>query len=51
MAETLKIPELEVEVERAIAQVERSLAAKEEMVEEKMEIGSATKGANAEARR
>ena len=51
MAETLEIPELEVEVERAVAQVERSLAAKEEMVEEKMDLRSATKGVNPEARR
>ena len=51
IAETLEVPELEIEIERAVAQVERSLAAREELVEEKREIESATKGAEPEAKR
>lgn len=51
IADTLEVPELEIEIERAVAQVERSLAARHELVEEKKEIESATKGAEPEAKR
>ena len=51
IAETLEVPELEMEIERAIAQVERSLAARKELVEEKLEMESATKGAECEIKR
>lgn len=50
IAETVEVPELQIEIERAVAQVERSLAAREELVEEKREIESATKGAGPEAK-
>lgn len=51
IAETLEVPELEMEIERAIAQVERSLAARAELVEEKLEMESASKGAESEVKR
>ncbi len=42
-AEVLEIPELETELSRAVWQVEKSLSAAEELIEEKSEIESATK--------
>lgn len=38
LAERFKLPEMEVEIERAVEQVENSIKAKEELVEEKREI-------------
>ena len=49
IAQTLEIPELEVEIDRAVKQVERSLAAKRELEEEKQEIESATKEGKAKS--
>lgn len=51
IADTLEVPELEIEIERAVAQVERSLAARRELAEEKRKIESATRGAEAELKR
>lgn len=51
IADTLEVPELEIEIERAVAQVERSLAARHELVEEKRKIESATRGAEPEVKR
>lgn len=51
IAETLEVPELEIEIERAVAQVERSLAARNELVEEKRDIESASNGAEPEVKR
>ncbi|KAK3061627.1 hypothetical protein LTS18_005773, partial [Coniosporium uncinatum] len=47
MAERLHLPELEVEVERAVEQVEKSLQSKQELQEEKTELDRA-KRENAE---
>ena len=43
IADQLEIPELAVEIKRAVWQVERSLKAKQEYREEKKEIETATK--------
>lgn len=43
IADCLEVPELAVEIQRAVWQVERSLKAKEELQEEKAEIESANK--------
>ena len=43
VADCLKVPELEVEIKRAVWQVERSLNAKKELAEEKQDIAAATK--------
>ena len=50
IAETVEVPELEMEIERAIAQVERTLAARAQLVDEKVEMESATKGAESEVK-
>ncbi|KAF2435931.1 hypothetical protein EJ08DRAFT_604105 [Tothia fuscella] len=42
LAERFKLPDMEVEIERAVEQVEKSLKAKEELAEEKREIEKAT---------
>lgn len=42
IAEQFKLPEMEVEIERAVEQVESSIKAKEELVEEKLELEKAT---------
>jgi len=42
MAEEFKLPDMEVEIERAVEQVENSIKAKEELLEEKKEIERAT---------
>ncbi|KAL9062569.1 MAG: hypothetical protein Q9157_008809 [Trypethelium eluteriae] len=47
IAERFKLPEMEVEVERAVEQVEKSIKAKEELMEEKQEIEAATKPSQA----
>lgn len=38
IAETFELPEMEVEIERAVEQVENALKAREELVEEKKEL-------------
>lgn len=43
IADCLKVPELAVEIQRAVWQVERSLKAKRELQEEKAELESANK--------
>lgn len=42
LAEQFKLPEMEVEIERAVDQVEKSINAKKELVEEKKQIEQAT---------
>lgn len=42
IAERFKLPDMEVEVERAVEQVEQSIKAKEELLEEKLELEKAT---------
>ncbi|KAF2265907.1 hypothetical protein CC78DRAFT_598033 [Lojkania enalia] len=42
IAEQFKLPDMEVEIERAVEQVETSIKAKEELVEEKQELERAT---------
>ena len=42
MAERFKLPGMEVEIERAVEQVESKIKAKEELAEEKQEIEKAT---------
>lgn len=42
MAERFKLPNMEVEIERAVEQVESKIKAKEELEEEKKEIEEAT---------
>lgn len=51
IADTLEVPELEIEIERAVAQVERSLAARHELVEGKRKVEAATRGAEPEVKR
>ena len=46
IAERFELPEMEVEVERAVEQVEKSIKAKEELLEEKQEIEAATRATN-----
>ncbi|KAF2204063.1 hypothetical protein GQ43DRAFT_429286 [Delitschia confertaspora ATCC 74209] len=43
IAERFKLPEMEVEIERAVEQVEKAIKGKEELMEEKMELEQATK--------
>ncbi|KAL9094233.1 MAG: hypothetical protein Q9165_003373 [Trypethelium subeluteriae] len=47
IAERFKLPEMEVEVERAVEQVEKGIKAKEELMEEKQEIEAATRSTKA----
>ena len=42
IAERFKLPEMEVEIERAVEQVEKAIKAKEELIEEKKELEQAT---------
>lgn len=42
IAEQFQLPEMEVEIERAVEQVESSIKAKEELMEEKLELEKAT---------
>lgn len=42
IAEQFKLPDMEVEIERAVEQVENSIKAKEELMEEKLELEKAT---------
>lgn len=42
IAERFKLPEMEVEIERAVEQVENAIKAREELLEEKQEIEEAT---------
>jgi hypothetical protein len=42
LAERFKLPDMEVEIERAVEQVENRIKAKEELAEEKQEIEKAT---------
>lgn len=42
IAEQFKLPDMEVEIERAVEQVEQSIKAKEELMEEKLELEQAT---------
>jgi len=42
IAEQFKLPDMEIEIERAVEQVERSIKAKDELVEEKLELEQAT---------
>jgi hypothetical protein len=42
MAERFKLPDMGIEIERAVEQVESKIKAKEELVEEKKEIEKAT---------
>ncbi|KAF2101810.1 hypothetical protein NA57DRAFT_34864 [Rhizodiscina lignyota] len=50
LAERFKLPEMEVEIERAVEQVEKSIKAKEELMEEKREIERAAEKAKREAK-
>jgi hypothetical protein len=43
LAEEFKLPDMEVEIERAVEQVEQSIKAREELIEEKKEIEKATR--------
>ena len=43
LAEEFHLPAMEVEIERAVEQVEASIKAKEELIEEKKEIEKATR--------
>lgn len=43
LAEEFKLPEMEVEIERAVEQVEDSIKAREELIQEKREIEKATR--------
>jgi hypothetical protein len=45
LAEEFKLPDMEVEIERAVEQVEQSIKAKEELIQEKKEIEKATRPA------
>jgi len=42
LAERFKLPQMQIEIERAVEQVEKNIKAKEELVEEKQEIEKAT---------
>lgn len=42
IAERFRLPDMEVEVERAVEQVEKSIKAREELIEEKLELEKAT---------
>ena len=42
IAEQFHLPDMEVEIERAVEQVEESIKAKDELVEEKLELEKAT---------
>lgn len=42
IAEQFKLPDMEVEIERAVEQVENSIKSKEELMEEKLELEKAT---------
>ncbi|KAF2870491.1 mitochondrial K+-H+ exchange-related-domain-containing protein [Massariosphaeria phaeospora] len=42
IAEQFQLPDMEVEIERAVEQVEKSIKAKEELIEEKLELEMAT---------
>lgn len=42
IAERFKLPDMEIEIERAVEQVENSIKAKEELMEEKLELEKAT---------
>lgn len=42
IAERFKLPDMEVEIERAVEQVEKDIKAKEELIEEKLELERAT---------
>lgn len=42
IAEQFRLPDMEVEIERAVEQVEQSIKAREELVEEKLELEKAT---------
>lgn len=43
LAEEFQLPEMEVEIERAVEQVEKSIKANEELINEKTEIEKATR--------
>lgn len=43
VAETLELPEIEVEIDRAVLQVQQSLKARQELKEEKRDLDSAVK--------
>ena len=49
LAERFKLPGMEVEIERAVEQVEQSIKAKEELMEEKREIERAVETAKNDA--
>jgi len=49
LAERFKLPDMQIEIERAVEQVEKTIKAKEELVEEKQEIEKATAIARATA--
>jgi hypothetical protein len=42
LAERYRLPQMQIEIERAVEQVEKNIKAKEELVEEKQEIEKAT---------
>lgn len=50
IAEQFKLPDMEVEIERAVEQVENSIKAKEELIEEKLELEKATAKSGATAK-
>lgn len=49
LAERFKLPEMEIEIERAVEQVEQSIKAKEELLEEKRELERAAERAKMDA--
>ncbi|KAF2747878.1 hypothetical protein M011DRAFT_467468 [Sporormia fimetaria CBS 119925] len=50
IAERFSLPDMEVEIERAVEQVEKSIKAKEELIEEKLELEKATAAPGKEAK-
>ena len=50
IAEQFQLPDMEVEIERAVEQVEKSIKSKEELMEEKLELEKATGAAGERAK-
>lgn len=50
IAEQFELPEMEVEIERAVEQVETAIKGKEELIEEKIELEQATVRSDPEAK-
>lgn len=50
LAEGFKLPEMEIEIERAVEQVESAIKSKEELLEEKVEVQQVARQKDAEAK-